>query len=989
MSIRLSWSVGVLLPLLLATLPDGLTRANAQAVDARCDLSGDWRSSAGVLELQHVEGRIPGPDVATIGRATTDAGEETRPSQPGAGVLIGEAVGPSGTLRLEGISRQGDLLLDIALEGADGRVRIGTARWSTDAACSEIAGTLSFETGDEPFLARRVSFAAGGSTLDAPSESLREDLDAVAFLRDLAATAPTIESTVAEFGGDPEALVAFVQNDIRLLPYPGSLRGSVGTLHARAGSAADQAALLASLLRAAGAEVRFAMADLTEEELAALLETAETGAPETSFVPTILPATRAEDMATLIIGGQEARRVSDALADVPFTLPATASTQRREALATHVWVQMRTAEGWIDLDPTHPAGSTWAKAQAVNDEMFPALVHRVEIRLELEQLTPEGITLSEVGAFTVNVPAIADAGTPSLAIRITPMDPIPGATGAWRLDQIATATEALQSALYDTGTTYIPSLLTSDDAVVLGQPFTIRGARAELDWRLRIGQQTGEAVQSGFESLADRIINPDAAAPGLPAISGLAVEYRIVSPGADPVTHRRWIIDHLGPALRAAGTARLSDLPQDVDRQNRIAFSADTEMLITGVAPSPDHLIHWQAASLEDEAHYMDFARAVRRGDRTASFADLGNLRFLPLELYALAMDHEVLAEGLAADLGQPLFQAAPHIMTVRSELSEAARGPLSMRTTVDLVHVPRVVLMPDAADRAALLRAQIRLGMVLTALESRMAQRHVERICPTACARSDAPAQDAIGVVLGADRYTWIADPAEVAAEGDLAAAFEAALARGQLVIAATDASGDLLPAWVQIDPDTGATLGMTLRGGEGHTEYVIITGMILITSVVHGVMLAAEMAGVDPSNPLLRFLADFRGEGRPLSAEEVENDEEPVNPLEGATLEDFWRAARGLARDFSYLDFRAIQWVYDEVRDSFNSSALTDEDRAALERVFRARGVLPEDGQPARPYADASGVIDRAADLPRRTDMDAIAREVLESAASPDPVE
>lgn len=71
------------------------------------------------------------------------------------------------------------------------------------------------------------------------------------------AVTPAIHKVVLDNGGDPVKLFNFVRNTIKYEPYLGIRKGADATLIQRAGSDADQAALLIALLHDAGVPARF------------------------------------------------------------------------------------------------------------------------------------------------------------------------------------------------------------------------------------------------------------------------------------------------------------------------------------------------------------------------------------------------------------------------------------------------------------------------------------------------------------------------------------------------------------------------------------------------------------------------------------------------------------------------------------------------------------------------------------------------------------
>ena len=74
-----------------------------------------------------------------------------------------------------------------------------------------------------------------------------------------------IVQKASELGNDPNAIFAFVRDEIGYESYRGSLRGARGTLWSNAGNALDQASLLIALLRASGIPARYVQGTLSDE----------------------------------------------------------------------------------------------------------------------------------------------------------------------------------------------------------------------------------------------------------------------------------------------------------------------------------------------------------------------------------------------------------------------------------------------------------------------------------------------------------------------------------------------------------------------------------------------------------------------------------------------------------------------------------------------------------------------------------------------------
>ncbi|AHM03146.1 hypothetical protein roselon_00721 [Roseibacterium elongatum DSM 19469] len=941
-------------------------------------------------------------------------------------MVIAAATGPRGLLRLEGTGDVDDFQLDAALrrEGAGTLQGSATLAVSADG-CAELVGTLRFDgAAEEAFRARRVTAPVSDSAVTAEEAEIGR---AIEQIRALAGEPVTAGLVADQFGGDIDPIFSFLQQSFALLPYAGQLRGVTGTLQSGGGSAADLSALLAAMLAAAGHDVRFATARLSDAQAADLMARVTWPGVAPSDGALVLPRSYAEEVVTLLAGEQEAAELADALRGAPWPDAAASDAAALVAMRDHVWVQVRAADGsWRDLDLTRTEGDAdpvWTFAEEVHDAMPERLLHRVEIRLTIEQATATGLTEHAVGGFFVNVPALSDAGMPALSIRIAPLDPLEGAARQWDGTQFDEVAAELEHVLFDQGRNYMPALALSSGDAELGTPFSIAGDPVSRDWRARTAGQTAEALNTGFDRLSEILTTPDlapAAQPGT-AISGVRIDYTILAPGMAPARHTRWIVDHLGPALRATGSATRAALPEDVDRRNRLAFLADTDILITGGPLSEADLARRRADEIEAMLPYLGRAAALRAGTGTATFAELGALHFYPETLFALALDHEALAQSLSAGLHRPLVQQSAHVMTLRTEGLDGPVLPGRYRCLVDLVHVPRVPLGPGQSDPEAERLAQLRLGMVLTARESRAALHRAERLCNRACdpVEDGQGEADAIAGLLATGGYRLLTEPGQVSGGDDLSLALHETLAGGDWVLV-SDAQPAAPAAWVRIDPHSGSSLGMTTDGGEGQAEYVIITMMILTVPTSHTVTGIAYYIGLEQDNPLVQ-ISEFLSTGNPenwVSPYETGGGEFFVDPEEwqerleagtavsgntaGAPPGDaetgFWNTVGNLHDDLAYGDLRLIEWMVrravDGPRPGFTSREAFSE---ILEEAIGDRVVVPPRPVPdvpppviSRPYARGGEILDNpgaygAGRDPSIRDLDAAIRDFDPGAPHP----
>ncbi len=164
---------------------------------------------------------------------------------------------------------------------------------------------------------------------------------------------------------DLDEAFAAVATGIRFEAYPGILRGPRGTVLAHGGNAADQALLLADILRGRGYRVRFVRGRLEGGNLDTLIR---------GMYPPDFPGL---DLA------------KDYLPYDP-----EADTALRAMAADHVWLELDQGDGtWLPLDPSFPRakpGEAYTKALARLDDL-PEDLHQ-RIRLTLHEETVGGET---------------------------------------------------------------------------------------------------------------------------------------------------------------------------------------------------------------------------------------------------------------------------------------------------------------------------------------------------------------------------------------------------------------------------------------------------------------------------------------------------------------------------------------------------------------------------------------------------------------------
>ena len=461
-----------------------------------------------------------------------------------------------------------------------------------------------------------------------------------------ATTTPDIVAGLAEsLDHDIGRIFDFVQHEVRYEPYAGILRGARGTLLARAGNSADQALLLAELLRAGGREVRFVSGPL------------EAGIPEALMATTVLDAPNAQELVGSALisdadidAGIDRERLgvpAEASAGLPdlaafraaseADLAASAPEARAQLLATleaiqgalaaagievaagpsqmppmerdeHRWVQVHDGSGWQDLEPTSAEvgpGETIATPGPTADSLPDELRHRVDLTVTAETWSGGALVAEPILGVTGYADEFDETGLLFLHVpsdSLSSVDLLGGVGGA---------------------TEYNAMFLVGPEMFLGRRPLSFGGSGGG-------GDMFGDALGGGGGGLVDGETTAE------------WIDISVTSPGASTATARRAVFDRIGTAVRASGAVD----PYAIAPAELIALTAED---------SPDYL---PLRSLHA------FSVSTSPGNVKARIEGLvpsGPAFFSAIPSGVDALRHLVGAD-LAADLGVRPFDDTPAI---------------------------------------------------------------------------------------------------------------------------------------------------------------------------------------------------------------------------------------------------------------------------------------------------------------------------------------
>jgi len=629
-----------------------------------------------------------------------------------------------------------------------------------------------------------------------------------------------VSAVARQLGGDPMAILAWVRDSTRLLPYEGALRGAVGVLSDRSGGALDRALLLEALLRESGYETRIAMGATDVPIPSEVLSNRSN--------PQVNPESSIERFSHLyspLIGGSDVRdsfraarhrgqelerrarsRSREQVNEIRTTLTARgfAAADGKPGARRNWWVQAKLDGEWQDLAPDATQLSPDAPIAVERifevDELLDSgepWLHRVALRVVVETRAAEGLREDTVLSHELSTASLPTAIVP-VRLSYLPdgdeshVDPegslseITAQIAEWR----PVLTVGREQIL---GTAFSVYEAASTDAS--SQPGRGGGLSAPFGNDAVVGSSTPEAVRN------DRV-------------TAMWLEIEIFEMGTRVEHARRAIFDLRGPTARWTTEAPPSQLRDEDRRKRGVAFLGDTDLLIFGADATPEAAEWFLAGSLT--AAVGSYAALTDTGDLDSLLERFSELRPVSMAPLGLAV-----ARTAWRDTSLHSFVDRINVFAYHRSVELTPDDDIVVSSAFDIIASHVGVNNSSAAD----------------AFEARLSQGVLDANAEALLARSS-DQTGAVADLHGPARregIAWIAllsqeDPERVrlSLPPEVLTRIASDLADGFVVVAperAVPLGGEPTVGWWKIEPSTGYAIGIGERGwGQAVTQRTIL---------------------------------------------------------------------------------------------------------------------------------------------------------------------
>lgn len=674
-----------------------------------------------------------------------------------------------------------------------------------------------------------------------------------------------IKALVDGLDWDAETIVAFVRDEIDFEQYPGLLRGPLGTLLSRAGNSLDQAVLLANLLKDAGVDARIARGQLTQAQARVLLGQMER---ERSTEPP--PADSDEWHAISAELGDAG--LADPLDSVPPTPEEldlaratndllTAVLERQpvkimqvdlvEEARDYFWVEFRdaAADPWRAVHPalrSDAAFSATTPSEYFGDTIPSELQHRIRLTVFIERAELGTLKTDEV------VPAW-ERPSANLVGRSFALLNLPSGL-AGDLSGIDVGDALASSELF------IPVL--NGDMLPGTRGFNLDGVLYDLE--ARGGNLAASAL---FETVGEKVDKATAALGALGSseeapdraryLTAQWIDYTIIAPDRSEQTHRRYLLDRIGPDARARSD--LSEFSYERAHPWQLLIS-DEFMVAVGGVP--------QALTLDEQLNDRVAAVEMRKQLSTDGRLDYEKLTAKsrgPDAAVLMAMLRSLNAELDGLDTAQT-YRAAPALIGLNWHLS----APDVLNVSTDLIgnrHRSTNWQDPSAARRDVQIR-----GIWETVAERRVLAQFLRLGGPSRTPFTlveDAPGS---GTPLTVIQPSNVSSLDALAIPADQRSLIAGHVAQGASVVLLPDQDPDRF-TWWRVDPVDGSMIGF-LPSGRGASDTVVYALLI----VAFGVILVLSVNAHGSSVRNLFHCVTMQSQGKLFSPETIATQEQPT---------------------------------------------------------------------------------------------------------------
>jgi hypothetical protein len=551
----------------------------------------------------------------------------------------------------------------------------------------------------------------------------------------------------------------------------------------QSGNSLERSMLLANLLQDAGYEARLVRGSLSKTAIDAVFS----GAAKTKKEPLPDQPGFPEEVIT---AAQEAPGQAKDLASFVGDLPDN-WVPARQATVDHWWVEARPADEWITLDLLLSGPLAAMRPEPLEristDSVPESLFHKVTIRIVIEQWDNGRIKEAIPLEHTLQAP---EAVYHDLELLFVP----------FHFDPQPEGSDAAQGAkaVAETSEEWLPVIRIGEENI-RDQGFDREGNLERDPGRIAAARKA-EAATSALQTLGNKATPPET------HLSALWIEYQVDVPGREPRNVRRELFDLIGPADRRGGN--IGDLVVDstANRERGRSLTGTHRILINSAAPPRVAL---EKAGLEFWAEQGPQIAALIRlvdnpeDDEAATRAYRQPLK--ALDLMGLAAARHALSPHRSS-----VYLAGPNILSAHfiAELGESYQ----VRKAFDIV-INDVGVVPNSSVSAS--RIRLEQGVLDTILEAAM---------------MDSDARFGNTADLFASRGSLSGEWQRIDKSTEISALTESARARvtealdaGRIVVAPGRLGSDQEPAWWEIDPATGTTLGIGLKGWGVVGEYTI----------------------------------------------------------------------------------------------------------------------------------------------------------------------